>query len=327
MALTLTTEDKLEYQWYPINGSQIQFRIKAPHDAHIALTTGPFEGDPMWEVFIGGWKNTKSVIRKNRTKPDVSEVASPDILTADEFRGFWIRWNGGYLTVGKEGEQEPFISYVDPDPFSVTYFGLCTGWGASGEWLVEDTSSNSVQPSAPADYQLGSVCWCDAASGALPPGAVVGGEDDEPLYVGRANHEGALIPGKVKPSHGVCYIAWGGEEHAKPEYQVLCGCNPIWVPVSGGNLPPNAVPAGQTEDGEPLFVGRVNHEASLTPGKVHPSHETRRQTPSSHRHQPTTSWAASAGATRPPALFLRVPSLVARTTSLSTSVGPTTRVR
>lgn len=46
----LTTEDKLEYQWYPISGSQIQFRIKAPHDAHIALTTGPYESEPIWEV-------------------------------------------------------------------------------------------------------------------------------------------------------------------------------------------------------------------------------------------------------------------------------------
>ena len=46
----LTTEDKLEYQFYPCGSGQIQFRIKAPHDAHIALTTGPNEGEPMYEV-------------------------------------------------------------------------------------------------------------------------------------------------------------------------------------------------------------------------------------------------------------------------------------
>lgn len=37
-------------------------------------------------------------------------------------------------------------------------------------------------------------------------------------------------------------------------------------------IPQNAVPGGETKDGEPLFIGRVNHESSLTPGKVHPSH-------------------------------------------------------
>ena len=50
---------------------------------------------------------------------------------------------------------------------------------------------------------------------------MIGGEDDgEILFVGRANHEGAVIPGKVKNSHGVCYIPYGGEEHGKNEYQV-----------------------------------------------------------------------------------------------------------
>lgn len=38
---------------------------------------------------------------------------------------------------GKEGEHEPFMMYEDPEPFIVTHFGVCTGWGASGEWLIE----------------------------------------------------------------------------------------------------------------------------------------------------------------------------------------------
>lgn len=47
----------------------------------------------------------------------------------------------------------------------------------------------------------------------------------------------------------------------------------MWVPTSGENIPPNAVPGGQTEDGETLFVGRVNHEGTVTIGKVQPSHK------------------------------------------------------
>lgn len=54
----------------------------------------------------------------------------------------------------------------------------------------------------------------------MPPGAVEGGNDGETLFVGRARHEGALIPGKVKPGHSVCYVAWGGTEHGKTDYQV-----------------------------------------------------------------------------------------------------------
>ncbi|XP_029054375.1 uncharacterized protein LOC114881700 isoform X1 [Osmia bicornis bicornis] len=418
----LSTEDKLEYHFYPVASGQIQFRVKAANDAHVALTTGPHEGEPMYEVFIGGWSNGKSVIRKNRSKPDVAEVETPGILSGDEYRGFWIRWSDGVVSVGKEGEPSSFLTYADPEPFGIGYFGVCTGWGASGEWLIEghgtlstrnelvyqfrnvrggsvfievraksnahvaltnkkgdsspmyeillggwentasvvrydrkqpdkvrvntpnllnenetkkfvitwldglitvragdlngskimewqdpkpfgvsymgirtgwgatgkwkirtaqypprsaDTSKH-VNPSAPPPpvqgLELGEVCWCDATGGMLPPGAVEGGRDEETLYVGRAYHEGALLPGKVKPGHSVCYVAWGGGEHGKTDYQVLCGCKPVWVPTSGNQIPPNAIPGGETEDGEALYVGRVNHEGTLTIGKVQPSH-------------------------------------------------------
>lgn len=43
------------------------------------------------QVFLGGWGNSKSVIRKNRAKPDVAEAETPGILSGDESRGFWIR--------------------------------------------------------------------------------------------------------------------------------------------------------------------------------------------------------------------------------------------
>ncbi|XP_031774382.1 uncharacterized protein LOC100869921 isoform X4 [Apis florea] len=268
----LSTEDKLEYNFYPVASGQLQFRIKAPNDAHIALTTGPQEGEPMYEVFIGGWSNSKSVIRKNRTKPDVAEVDTPGILSADEMRGFWIRWNDGVLSVGKEGEPSAFLTYADPEPFGIGYFGVCTGWGASGEWLIEDV--NPTAPPVEGVVDIGEFCWCEASGGIIPPSAVQGGKDIDgnDLYVGRAYHEGALLPGKVKLGDTICYVAWGGEEHLKNDYQVLCDCNPVWVPTTGNNIPHNAIPGGETEDGEPLYVGRVQHEGSITIGKVQPSH-------------------------------------------------------
>lgn len=51
----------------------------------------------------------------------------------------------------------------------------------------------------------------------------LGGEtaDGEPLFVGRAHHDGGLQLGKVQPSHGVCYIPYGGQEIAYNSYEVL----------------------------------------------------------------------------------------------------------
>ena len=45
-----TTEDKLEYQFNPVSSGALHFKVRAAHDAHIALTPGPTEGEPMYEV-------------------------------------------------------------------------------------------------------------------------------------------------------------------------------------------------------------------------------------------------------------------------------------
>lgn len=64
--------------------------------------------------------------------------------------------------------------------------------------------------------------WVPSSNGSLPPNAVVGGNDvnGEPIYISRARHEGALLPGKLVPSHGVAYVAWGGRENPKDQYEV-----------------------------------------------------------------------------------------------------------
>lgn len=195
----------------------------------------------MLEVFIGGWKNTKSVIRKNRTKPDVVEVDTPEIVSGAEFRGFWIRYDNNVISVGKEGEGAAFMTYENTDVFPINFVGICTGWGASGSWILEAPIYST--PSAP--YTGGSAVWVAGSGGSIPDGAFEGGQDSgEPLIVGRARHEGALLPGKVVRSHGVCYVAWGGGEHGKDEFEVLVGGG-NWVPSSGSDIPPNAFPAGK----------------------------------------------------------------------------------
>lgn len=91
------------------------------------------------------------------------------------------------------------------------------------------------------------------------------------IQICSARHEGDLIPGKLKPLHGT-YVAWGGSEHCKNEYEVLINCRPQWIRCQGNSIPPQAVPSGETSDGEKLFVGRASHEGTLTIGKVQPSH-------------------------------------------------------
>ncbi|XP_018573689.1 uncharacterized protein LOC108912786 [Anoplophora glabripennis] len=271
--IELQTEDRLEYNFFPNSSGVVQFRVRAPNDAHIVLSTAAAEVDPMYEIFIGGWGNSKSIIRKNRSKPDVAEVPTPGILNENEFRGFWVRWQNGTISVGRENEVPPFLSWSDTEVVHIEYVGVCTGWGARGAWIIEPPRGGGVpRPGAP-PANLSSVCWVPSSNGQVPPRSFAGGEDNgEPVYVIRAQFNGGIIPGKLVPSHGQSYVPWGGQENPMPQYEVLCDFPGQWLAVSGGNIPPNALTAGQSEDGEPLYIGRVVHDGALTVGKVQPSH-------------------------------------------------------
>ncbi|XP_046967316.1 uncharacterized protein LOC124535232 [Vanessa cardui] len=107
--------------------------------------------------------------------------------------------------------------------------------------------------------------------GALRVGTDVDGDE---IYAGRAHHEGDILPAKVIPSKNACYIAYNGEEIPKDQFEVLVPAMFSWQFSTDGNVPPGAVEAGVTADGEKLFFGRVTHDGCTTPGKIHPSHAT-----------------------------------------------------
>ncbi|XP_044262834.1 uncharacterized protein LOC123010199 [Tribolium madens] len=134
--------------------------------------------------------------------------------------------------------------------------------------------NTSFSHSSPSNNQA--FRWVDSsiAYGSVPPTALQGGMDGDghPIYVGRAYHDGDLIPAKVIPGKNAAYVAHNGEEHLVENFQVLCKQYFEWVQSHAGHLPPGAVQGGHTSEGEPLYIGRAYHEGSQTIGKIHPSH-------------------------------------------------------
>ena len=57
---------------------------------------------------------------------------TPDILSDKEFRGFWIKYkrvNGKLeISVGKKGEDSPFMTGVDENPLPEIKFKGVSGW-------------------------------------------------------------------------------------------------------------------------------------------------------------------------------------------------------
>ncbi|XP_055547452.1 uncharacterized protein LOC129731463 [Wyeomyia smithii] len=157
-------------------------------------------------------------------------------------------------------------------PLSATQMAI---W--RGMWAYEDEPRLSrvarMRTMDRRDF-LSGLKWVWACNGAVPSQALVGGKlDGQQYYIGRAHHQGSVTPGMVIPKRKACCIAWGGDEHDKDVYEVLCS-DGRFVPVSErstGNLL-NASSAGISEDGEPLFIGLVQHEGKLICGKVQRSH-------------------------------------------------------
>lgn len=115
--------------------------------------------------------------------------------------------------------------------------------------------------------------FCNVA-GPYPTNMVRGGIDSDGtvIFIGRAFHEGDMLPAKVMPDKNECYVCHGGEEHAKEDFEVLRSGDFVWEFASSGTIPEGAVSCGPTADGEPLYIGRAMYQGTQTPGKVQTSH-------------------------------------------------------
>ncbi|CAG4969987.1 unnamed protein product [Parnassius apollo] len=150
-------------------------------------------------------------------------------------------------------------------------------YGVGSFSFVKDNSSILVfTDTRDEDNMAGTYRWVPAclSQRSIPPGALRVGTDvdGDEIYAGRAHHEGDILPAKVIPSKNACYIAYGGEEILKDQFEVLVPAIFSWQFSTNGAVPPGAVEAGVTADGEKLYFGRVTHDGCTTPGKIHPSH-------------------------------------------------------
>ena len=126
--------------------------------------------------------------------------------------------------------------------------------------------------------------WIPSSNGRRHDGAIEGGftSNGEKLYIGRIRHDGVMTYGKIHPSNGGLFIAYGSKEHPYQHgYEILVskgfrGYNPptqhagfVWVKSSGGEKVVGAI-----DGGDGMYVGRAFHQRDLIPGKVHCAHRS-----------------------------------------------------
>ncbi|XP_076624207.1 uncharacterized protein LOC143343311 isoform X1 [Colletes latitarsis] len=260
--------NNLAYHYFPTTKSRLNVSIQAAHDARICLRTHLGSDSNMYEIIFGGWGNTMSAIRRNGQNPNVAEAETKDILHSEHVCPFWIKWTcDGCLSVGHQNE-ESFMSFKDKNPFALNYIGVNTAWDTTGEFFIEESKHTAVV----SRHHLANTChyWVDYnESLGFPQNAAVASEDG--LYIGRTHHRDSVTPGGIR--NNICTIVWGGASYNKKQFQVLCVKNISWVRSWGGSIPLNALPAGETEDGYDLYIGRVLYEGVYYIGKIQPNHQ------------------------------------------------------
>lgn len=95
----------------------------------------------MAEIVLGGGRNTFSEIRLGTTEKRSSFLyaKTPGIVSADEYRGFWIEFQtSGSFLVGRIGNDTPILDAFpgprDLKATQVTYFGISTWNHVKGSW-------------------------------------------------------------------------------------------------------------------------------------------------------------------------------------------------
>ncbi|XP_066300036.1 MAM and LDL-receptor class A domain-containing protein 1-like [Branchiostoma lanceolatum] len=136
-----STPDRYLYVWDlpQLTSSRFYFSAMGNNDIHIALSAQNQDLDDMYEIVIGGWGNTQSVIRRSKQGTNQDTAATPGILSATEYRKFWItHLPDGTIQVGRYGEQNPFMEWIDPNPLPINFVGYSSGWGVAAEWKFCD---------------------------------------------------------------------------------------------------------------------------------------------------------------------------------------------
>lgn len=125
---------------YSVDGqTSVAFSVKACSGVHVALMPDDTGVCALYEVVIGGYDNTLSVIRRGKNRYNfVTVPSSPANCT--EFVPFVVSWDRGLVTVWHESKPDTWqrmMSWKDPKPLDVKYIGMTTGKATSGTWKVQ----------------------------------------------------------------------------------------------------------------------------------------------------------------------------------------------
>ena len=114
------------------------FGVKACHSAMLAFSRAPGVTDTnAWVLTIGSQSNTKSTLEK-KGESSQRTYDSPDVLSCDSMRMFWIQFTNSEISFGKDQVlgQNRIGTMNTEDTDNYNSLALATDMGVSGQFTI-----------------------------------------------------------------------------------------------------------------------------------------------------------------------------------------------
>ncbi|CAH0730199.1 unnamed protein product, partial [Brenthis ino] len=253
--------------FHEVTSGGISFWLKSHGSVVVGLATKPNK-ECAYELTIEPYKCSVKTRRAVCSTTDVS-----NILSRNEFKKLWILWKHNTIVFGSGCTEILRWQYAVKNLIKYVTFFSDRDSGMA-EWKCYLPPVATIENLPLRRLQGGAPRWVQVDDNTeLPDGALIGGYENEFLYIMRAPFRCSLTPGKFVPSLELGFITWGFDTYECDTVEILCGYNCTWVPSKNNEVPTGAVEGGFEVDNEMLYVGRVHYKGHLIVGKVQPSHK------------------------------------------------------
>ena len=118
----------------PIVNNQFSFKVIATNDVHVKITNKNTE----YEIILGGWKNTRSVIRKDNKI--VSRLDSVSVINP-RINNFTISVADMNLNIYKDNTL--LMTYILTEEFTINNIYFKTGHSCVGDFMYDTIKNNN----------------------------------------------------------------------------------------------------------------------------------------------------------------------------------------
>ncbi|XP_071124306.1 C3 and PZP-like alpha-2-macroglobulin domain-containing protein 8 [Mytilus edulis] len=125
----------------------------ASRDANVYLSSSAIMDSamPFYDINFGAYTNTKTMLVRRTDdnlfpKPFATTwdtVIDRHRLNYEEFRDFWVSWDGGIIKHGRGSVIGVDIigEWADSDPFPVSSIGVLNSYKTEGDWIIHTTGN------------------------------------------------------------------------------------------------------------------------------------------------------------------------------------------